>query len=57
MVAFWYDAQCSLVEVDRRFRCAYCVFENDDCFITLVMEAAKIVETLISAKLHGANFP
>jgi hypothetical protein len=30
MTAFWDIAPCSLVEVDRRFRCAYCLHHQGD---------------------------
>jgi hypothetical protein len=29
IMAFWYIAQCSLVEVGRRFRCVYCLHCHD----------------------------
>jgi hypothetical protein len=30
MAVFWDIAPCSLVEVDRRFRCAYCLHHQGD---------------------------
>jgi hypothetical protein len=40
--AFWDTAQCSIVEVDRRFRGAYCLHYQDD-----VMEAVCSSETSV----------
>jgi hypothetical protein len=42
MTVFWGIAPCIIVEIDRRFRCAYC-FHN----IALVMEAARTSETSV----------
>jgi hypothetical protein len=46
IAAFWDIASCSLVEVDRSFRGAYCLHHqgNDDCFIlftALTMESVR----------------
>jgi hypothetical protein len=30
MIVFWDVASCSLVEIDRRFRGAYCLHHQDD---------------------------
>jgi hypothetical protein len=39
--AFWDTAPCSLVEVDRRFRDAYCLHHNGDETSTRLHEAAS----------------
>jgi hypothetical protein len=41
MTAFWDTAPCSLVEVDRRFRRAYCLEHQVDECITLITEAVR----------------
>jgi hypothetical protein len=43
MAVFWDVAPCSLAEIDRRFRGAYCLHHQD-----LIMEAVSTSETLIS---------
>jgi hypothetical protein len=30
MTAFWDVAPCSILELDRRFRCAYCLYHQGD---------------------------
>jgi hypothetical protein len=43
MTAFWDIARCSLVKVDRRFRHAYCLHQNDDggstplCYVGILL--------------------
>jgi hypothetical protein len=46
MAVFWDVAPCSLVEVYRRFRGAYCL--HLQVVITLMMEAASTFETSIN---------
>jgi hypothetical protein len=50
MTAFWYIAPCSLVEVNRRFRSAYCLHHQGDnysieLFISLMMEVVRTSDT------------
>jgi hypothetical protein len=51
MTVFWYVAPCSLVEIYRRFRDAYCLHHQDDKLsghdetsglIALMMETGKL---------------
>jgi hypothetical protein len=46
MRVFWYIDPCSLVEVDRHFRCAYYLHHQGDKH-TLMMEAVNTSETLV----------
>jgi hypothetical protein len=46
MTAFWDIVPCSLVEVDRRFRGAYCLHHQ----IALLMEAVCTSEMLVFFK-------
>jgi hypothetical protein len=55
MTAFWDIAPCSLVEVDRRFRGAYCLHHQDDELIALMI-IAPLKRRSISTTLHGAIF-
>jgi hypothetical protein len=62
MTAFWDIAPCSLIEVDRHFRGAYCLHHQGDdirdyttqyprrLFIVLMMEAVRTYEA--SVNLH-----
>jgi hypothetical protein len=46
MAVFWFVAPCSLVEVYRRFRGAYCL--HHECSIALMMEAASTSEMSVN---------
>jgi hypothetical protein len=49
MAVFWDIAPCSLVEVYRRFRGAFCLHhQGDESLITLMMEAASTCETSVN---------
>jgi hypothetical protein len=57
MTAFWDIAPCSLVEVDRRSRDAYCLHHEGDIssIIALTMETVSTYKSLLtSTRLHGA---
>jgi hypothetical protein len=57
MTVFWGIASCSLVEIDRRFRDAYCL-NHPDLLIALMMEAASTSETsVIFCGTTRCNFP
>jgi hypothetical protein len=43
--AFWDEAPCSLVEIERRFRGAYCLHLQDDECLTMV--AIRTTETSV----------
>jgi hypothetical protein len=45
MTVFWYVAPCSLLEIDRRFRGAYCFHHQGDK-IALMIEAVNTSKTL-----------
>jgi hypothetical protein len=47
-IVFWAVAQCSHVEVDRRFRDAYC--------ISVMMEAVRISETSVSLNVTTRRY-
>jgi hypothetical protein len=54
MTAFWNVAPCSLVEIDRRFRGAYCLHHQ----IALVIEAVSTSETSVNFYVTaGRNIP
>jgi hypothetical protein len=46
MTVFWDVAQCSLIDIDRRFRGAYCLTHG--ALNTLLMEAVSFSETSVS---------
>jgi hypothetical protein len=56
MVVFWDVTPCSLVDVNRRFRGAYCLQHPDDgdskfmraMIITLIMEVGSTSETSVN---------
>jgi hypothetical protein len=52
---FWDTAQCSLVEVDRRFRGEYGLHHQGD--IALMMEAALTSETSVYSNGFIALYP
>jgi hypothetical protein len=41
MTVFWDDAPFSLVEINRRFRGAYCLHHLDDQEIIFILAAAR----------------
>jgi hypothetical protein len=45
MIAFWDIVPCSFIEVDQRFRGAYCLHHQGNKCITLMMEAGLTSET------------
>jgi hypothetical protein len=48
MTAFWDTTPYSVVDVDRRFRGAYCLHHQGDVSITaLMMETVRISETSV----------
>jgi hypothetical protein len=48
MAVFWVVAPCSLVEVYQRFRGPCCLHNQGEGIIALMMEAARISETLVN---------
>jgi hypothetical protein len=48
MTVFWDIPPCSLIEVDRRFRSAYCLHHQGDDLIALKMEAVSTPETSVN---------
>jgi hypothetical protein len=49
MAVFWDVAPCSLVDIDRCFRGAYCLhYQGVSSLTTLMMEAVSSSETLLN---------
>jgi hypothetical protein len=58
IIALWDIAPCSLVEVDRRFRGAYCLHHHGDYSITsadLTFYFEKILEELALGLVYAKN--
>jgi hypothetical protein len=55
-LVFWNISPCSHVEVDRRFRGAYCLHHQGDSVIVLIMEAVRTSETSVNFNLNTRRY-
>jgi hypothetical protein len=59
MVVFWVVVPCSLVEINKFFRGAYCICHQGDDFIlsSLLLEYARRADTLINTEARLCVLP
>jgi hypothetical protein len=55
VIAFWDIAQCSLVEIDLRFRGGYCLHHQGDAVFMIGVRSFRVQTSKTSVTLRGHN--